>query len=232
MTTYVPPKKNTAFVFYISLVSQASSPDFQANPTLAAGDAKVAIDDGAPANLATLPAVDADFTKRVKVSLSASEMNGDNISIIFSDAAGAEWHDLSVLLQTATQQVDDLASQASVNTIDDFLDTEIATLLTSTGTTIPGLIAALNNLSAAQVNAELLDVLTTDTFSQPGQENPAATTTLALMIRYLYKAWRNKKNETSTEQKLFADDASTVDQKRTISSDGTTLTVGEMATGA
>jgi hypothetical protein len=84
MTSYIPPKKNTAFVFFVSLVSQASSPDFQTNPTLAAGDVKVAIDDGAPANLATLPAVDADFTKRVKVSLSASEMNGDNISVIFS----------------------------------------------------------------------------------------------------------------------------------------------------
>lgn len=48
-----------------------------------------------------------------------------------------------------------LASQASVNTIDDFLDTEIAAILEDTGTTIPAQIAALNNLSAAQVNAEV-----------------------------------------------------------------------------
>lgn len=59
-----------------------------------------------------------------------------------------------------------LASQASVNTIDDFLDTEIAAILSAvdtevaailedTGTTLPAQIAALNNLSSAQVNAEV-----------------------------------------------------------------------------
>ena len=48
-----------------------------------------------------------------------------------------------------------LASQASVNTIDDFLDTEVAAILEDTGTTIPAQISALNNLSAAQVNTEV-----------------------------------------------------------------------------
>ena len=109
MPSYVTPKINTAFIFYISLVSQADTKIMQANPTLAAGDVKVAVDDAAPANLATLPAVDADFTKRVKVSLSTAEMNGDNITIIFSDAAGAEWCDQTVNLQTSARQIDDLA---------------------------------------------------------------------------------------------------------------------------
>jgi cell division protein ZapA (FtsZ GTPase activity inhibitor) len=109
MASQVTPKKNAAFTFYVSLRSQSNPKIHQANPTLAAGDVKVAIDDGAPANLATLPAVDADFTKRVKVSLSASEMNGDNISVIFSDAAGDEWCDLIVNIQTTARQVDDLA---------------------------------------------------------------------------------------------------------------------------
>jgi len=49
--------------------------------------------------------------------------------------------------------LDARASQASVNTIDDFLDTEVAAILEDTGTTIPAQIAALNNLSAAQVTA-------------------------------------------------------------------------------
>lgn len=106
--SYVPAKKNTAYVFYVGLPSQANSRTLQANPTLAAGDVKVAIDDGAPANLATLPAVDADFTKRVKVSMSAAEMNGDNITVIFSDASGSEWCDLIVNIQTVTTQIDSL----------------------------------------------------------------------------------------------------------------------------
>ena len=110
MATYVPAKKNTAYIFYVGLPSQSNTLTLQANPTLAAGDVKVAIDDGAPANLATLPAVDADFTKRVKVSLSSSEMNGDNITVIFSDAAGAEWCDVIVNIQTAANQIDSIAT--------------------------------------------------------------------------------------------------------------------------
>ena len=104
--SFVPAKKNTAYICYVGLPSQSNPLVLQANPTLAAGDVKICIDDGAPANLATLPAVDADFTKRVKVSLSSDEMNGDNLTIIFSDAAGAEWCDLIVNIQTATNQID------------------------------------------------------------------------------------------------------------------------------
>lgn len=116
MTTYVPAKKNTAYITYVGLVSQANPSIMQVNPTLASGDVKIAIDDGAPANLATLPVVDADFTKRVKVSLSAAEMNGDNISIIFSDAAGDEWCDLILNIQTAVNQIDDIPSAATIAT--------------------------------------------------------------------------------------------------------------------
>lgn len=113
MASQYPPKKNTAYTFYVSLVSQANTKIFQANPTLASGDVKVAIDDGAPANLTTLPVVDADFTKRVKVAMSSAEMNGDNISVIFSDAAGAEWCDVTINLQTTARQIDDLAYPAT-----------------------------------------------------------------------------------------------------------------------
>jgi len=109
MATYVPPKKNTAFVVYIGLVSVAAPTVLQANPTLAAGDVKVAIDDGAPVNITVLPVVDADFTKRVKVSVSAAQMNGDNISILFSDAAGGEWCDLLINIQTTANQIDGIA---------------------------------------------------------------------------------------------------------------------------
>ena len=104
-----PPKKNTAFIFYVGLVSQADTKTLKASPTLAANDVKVAVDDAAPANLTTLPAFDADFTKRVKVSLSAAEMNGDRISVVFADAAGAEWCDLIIDIPTSVRQTDDLA---------------------------------------------------------------------------------------------------------------------------
>ena len=110
MATYVPAKKNTAYVCYVGLPSQANPLVLQANPTLAEGDVKVAIDDGDPANMATIPVVDANFTKRVKVSLSADEMNGDNLTVIFSDAAGDEWCDVIVNIQTVANQIDGIAA--------------------------------------------------------------------------------------------------------------------------
>lgn len=83
----------------------------------------------------------------------------------------------------------------------------------------------------ASVNAEVLDVLNTDTFAEPGQEAPPATTTLVKKIGYLYKMFRNKKTQTATTFSLFGDDASTVDQKATVSDDATTATRGEIASG-
>lgn len=124
-----------------------------------------------------------------------------------------------------------LATQASVNTIDDFLDTEVAAILEDTGTTIPAQISALNNLSAAQVNAEVVDALATDTYAEPAQGTPAATASLAAKINYIYKFMRNKITQTSTQINVFNDDAATVDHKATLSDDGVTLTRGEFATG-
>lgn len=66
---------------------------------------------------------------------------------------------------------------------------------------------------------------------EPGQGAPPVSASRMTKIDYLYKAWRNKKTQTSSEQKLFADDATTVDQKAAVSDDATTLTIGEVATG-
>lgn len=108
MPSYVTPKRATEYIFYISLVSQANTKIFQANPTIAAGDFKVSIDGGALANPATLPAVTPASSKLVKVTLSIAEMTGDNISLICSDASGAEWCDLTINIQTSVRQIDDL----------------------------------------------------------------------------------------------------------------------------
>jgi hypothetical protein len=400
MATQVPPKKNAAFTLYVSLVSQANTKVMQSNPTLASGDVKVSTDGAALANLTTLPVVTPASSKAVKVDLSASEMNGDNIVLIFSDAAGAEWCDLVINLQTVARQIDDLAYPATsgrsmvvdaaglvdantvkvgptgsgtaqtardigasvllssgtgtgqlditsgvakanlaqilgtaltetsgqiaaafkkffdkatptgtINSIPDAVAgaagglfiagsnaattanitgnltgnvsgsvgsvtgavgsvatggittgsfaagaidaaaiaadaigsselaataaAEIATQVRSELTTELGRIDATisSRATPAQVNTEVVDALAVDTYAEPGQGAPAATATLAVKINYLYKAWRNKKTQTGSTFSLFADDASTVDQKATVSDDGTTTTVGEIATG-
>jgi len=109
MASYVPCKKNDAngYIFYVSLVSQANTKIFQANPTYAAGDIQVAVDDAAPGNVDAV-AIDADFTKRVKITLSQAQTNGDNLTVICSDAAGAEWCDLTINIQTSAQTLDEI----------------------------------------------------------------------------------------------------------------------------
>lgn len=111
MTSYVPPIKNGAggWIGYVSLAPRTATGAWQSNPTLATGDVKISIDGGSLANLGTLPAVTPASSKLVKITLSQAETNGDNLTIIFSDAAGAEWCDLTINLQTVARQIDDLA---------------------------------------------------------------------------------------------------------------------------
>lgn len=90
---------------------------------------------------------------------------------------------------------------------------------------------ALNTQGKSDVNAEVVDCLNVDTYAEPGQEAPPATTTLVKKIGYLYKVLRNRKNQTGTLWELFGDDATTVHQKRTVSDDGTTTDVEEIVTG-
>lgn len=84
---------------YISLKA-AGANNFQANPTLAAGDVKISIDGGVFANMATLPSVVPAAGKQVKVPLSAAELTGKVMKIHFIDAAGAEWDDFEINIQT------------------------------------------------------------------------------------------------------------------------------------
>jgi hypothetical protein len=113
MATYVPAKVSTQFIFFASLVSQANTKLFQVNPTIAAGDFKVSIDGAAQANLATLPVVTPAGSVMVKFTLSTSEMAGANATVVCSDAAGAEWCDLTINVPTAARQIDDLAYPAT-----------------------------------------------------------------------------------------------------------------------
>lgn len=92
--------------------------------------------------------------------------------------------------------------------------------------------AVSTRATPAQVNAEMVDALSTDTYAEPGQGNPAATASLATKIGFLYKAWRNKTTQTASEYALYADDGTTKDQEATVSDDGTTFERGEVSTGA
>lgn len=111
MASYVPVIKNGAngAILYVGLVDQSNTKLLKSTPTLASGDFKVSIDGGALANLGTLPTVTPAAGRQVKITLSQAEVNGDNITIQCVDAAGAEWCDLLINIQTVARQIDDLA---------------------------------------------------------------------------------------------------------------------------
>jgi hypothetical protein len=144
---------------------------------------------------------------------------------------------------------------ATLSTIAGYIDTEVAAIKAKTdqltfstanrvdaqvfgmeaGTVTASAIAtdaidadALAADALAEVNAQVVDALNVDTYAEPGSGAPAATASIVAKIGYLYKAWRNKVTQTSTEYKVFADDGTTIDQKATIGDDGSTFTRGEV----
>lgn len=154
MPSYAPPKKNSAYETYIALRDQSNTKVFKSNPTLATGDVKVIKDGGTPTNITTLPTV-VNSGAVIEVSLSASEMDADNVSVLFQDVVGDEWCDLLITIHTASSQFDDLSTYdpatdevdvgkvngTEVNGVDDFkadvsnLDAAVSTRSTFDPTT-------------------------------------------------------------------------------------------------
>jgi hypothetical protein len=134
MASYNPVVKNGASgaIFYVSLAPRTANGSWQANPTLAAGDVQISKDGGALANLTTLPVVTPASSKLVKVTLSQTECNADNLIVIFSDAAGAEWCDLTINLQTVAENFDSLGTDiAAVQADTDNIQTRLPAALVS-----------------------------------------------------------------------------------------------------
>lgn len=96
-----PPKKNQAFVTYITLNDATDNLSFKANPTIAAGDFKISLDGAAFVNLTTLPTVTPAGGVGVKISLSAAEANVDQLLITWIDQTSPkEWADGSLAINT------------------------------------------------------------------------------------------------------------------------------------
>jgi hypothetical protein len=100
--------------------------------------------------------------------------------------------------------------------------------LALTGTSINAVsseVAKLGTTAKAEVNAEVLDVLSVDTFAEPTGA-PAATATISSKVGYLAMALRNKITVTSTS-KTFFDDGGAAEWSKVLTDDGTTYTEAE-----
>lgn len=120
------------------------------------------------------------------------------------------------------------AAQTDITTIVD--DTHTSGVASVQGN-VAGSVGSLATQAKADVKTEVVAALDTDTYAEPGQGAPAATASLVAKLGYLYKAWRNKSTETGSQYSLYDDAGTTVDQKATVSDDGTTATKGEIGTG-
>ena len=92
-------------------------------------------------------------------------------------------------------------------------------------------VTALNDLSAAEVNAEMVDVIDTDVSGEPAQGAPPASASLRTKIDHLFKNWRNKKDEDSTLFQLYNDAGTVVDAKATVSDAAGLTTKEEIVSG-
>jgi glucokinase len=95
---------------------------------------------------------------------------------------------------------------------------------------INGSIGSLGTTAKSDVNAEVADVLKTDTIAEQAQGAPTATPTFEEAIGYLYMALRNRLDVLSTFKKFY-NDSGTVIWKKALTDDGTTYTEDEGETG-
>ena len=148
------------------------------------------------------------------------------------------------------------ANETTLTTIVGYLDTEIAAILAAVDTEVAAIKAKTDNLPAspanettlttivgyldteiaailAAVDTEVAAIVTALTGSrgEPGQGAAAASASVLEKVDYLYKDWRNQVWQNATTRSLYNDAASVVDQKWTVSDDGTTFKKGEVATG-
>jgi hypothetical protein len=99
------------------------------------------------------------------------------------------------------------------------------------GGNVTGSVGSLAAQAQTDVKTQAVAALNTDTYAEPGQVSPSATTTLVDKIGHLYKNMRNKKTQTSGVFSLYNDAGTVVDQKATVSDDGTTATKDKITTG-
>ena len=153
---------------------------------------------------------------------------GRTLDVTATGAAGIDWGNIenpttTVGLSGTTVGATTAAGDSSGVTT---LLTRVPSALTITGGSVN--VNSLGTTAKSEVNAEVLDVLTVDTFAEPGSV-PSATATLKDKIGWMQALARNKITQTSTTQTLRNDGDSGNISQSTVGDDGTTFTRGKFA---
>jgi hypothetical protein len=136
----------------------------------------------------------------------------------------------SQILVVKSDTSDVLSRLTAIVAEGDFSD--ILSRLTVTNSQLLVVKSDTSDVKSMQVKIYSDTALATDAAGEPGQGNPPVSATPMDKTAYLYKAWRNKTEQTATEYALYADDGTTKDQEAAVSDDGSTFTRSEVQTGA
>lgn len=88
-----------------------------------------------------------------------------------------------------------------------------------------------NQVTTAQILAQMETALSSTTRTMPGQATPSTTPALTDAIMQLFQLATNPYTQSSTLQSLFNRAGTVLQQKRTVSDDGTTFSLGALVTG-
>ena len=117
--------------------------------------------------------------------------------------------------------------QAGVITAGDFASNSITAAALATDA-VAEIQNGLSTLTASQVNAEVVDALSVDTYAELTAP-PAATSSLKDKLTWLFMYARNKVTQTASQRKLYRDDEVTVAGTSATSDTAGTFTKGEDA---
>lgn len=159
-----------------------------------------------------------------------------------------DWNDAIADLSTlSTGDLDDAVSglstlstgdlDAAVTGYSTLSTADLDDALTAVGPTTEGLDDIAGAILLSTSNKMYADTvgnvrITTAARAEPGQGAPAVNADAMKKVDYLFKSWRNKKTQDSSTWSLYNDAGAVVDQKATISDDGSTATFGEIGSGA
>ena len=186
--------------------------DFRKDAGVGTADIFIMKDEGAEANSTNAAG---DEGRGYSLVLTATEMEAARIVIYIEDQTATKvWLDKALIIETyghaSAMHAFDLDTASTPQTAD---------------------VASLNDLSAADVNAQVVDVLKTDTIAEMAAGAPPAAPTFEELLNYLYRLFRNKTLTTATllTVRNDVDDADLF--KATLGDDATTFTKAEYISG-
>ena len=228
------PIKNQAY--------RVSFPILDADGDLVTGaaglDSEVSKDGGTFADVTAEATEIATASGMYYLDLTATEMNADTVALIVkTTTTGAKTTPIVLYPAESTDIPVNVTAIGGVvqsaTDLKDFADTGYDPSAHRTQAQIKATDDI--DLSATQktsVNAQVVDVMKTDTTAEMSQGAPPATPTFEEMFAYIYFMFRNKNIETSTEHSVY-DNAGTTKLFKAAMADTTgTLTKDEFVSGA